>query len=101
MRYTSAEIADIAKEMRMNLKDWEATIKQIVDEFNQEPTKSCKDKFLIAWRFGALRERMAKQGFPPDDTLFCQVDRAYDALFSLHYSYQRIEQGSGWFLGDA
>ena len=67
MRYTPAENADIAKEMRMNLKDWEATIKQIVDEFNQEPTKTRKDKFLIAWRFKLEKEPTSLQPFQIDE----------------------------------
>jgi hypothetical protein len=60
------EKADIAKEMRMNLNDWEATIKQIVDEFNQEPTKTRKDKFLIAWRFKLEKEPTFLQPFQID-----------------------------------
>ena len=34
----------------MNLKEWEVTINQIVDEINQEPPKSRKNKVLMAWR---------------------------------------------------
>ena len=49
---------------------------------------------------GALRERMLKLGFPADDLLYCQVDRAYDAIFAAQYSCQRIAQGNGWFLSE-
>jgi hypothetical protein len=60
-------MADIEKEIRMNLKDWEATIKQIVDEFNQEPTKSCKVKVLFAWRVKLEKEPTSLQPFQIDE----------------------------------
>src|SRR5436190_24071820 len=49
---------------------------------------------------GALRERMFKMSFPADDLFYCQVDRAYDAIFAAQYSCQRIAQGNGWFLSE-
>jgi hypothetical protein len=66
-RYTLAEAADIAKEMRMNLQGWEATIQQIVDESNQQPTEGGKHKVLIAWR--------AKLGKEPISLPLHQVDQ--------------------------
>ena len=57
----------IAKEMRMNLKDWEVTINQIVDEINQEPPKCRKDKVLIAWRVRLEKEPTSLQPFQIDE----------------------------------
>jgi hypothetical protein len=34
----------------MRLKDWEATIQQIVDESSREPKESGKHKVLTDWR---------------------------------------------------
>ena len=34
----------------MDLKGWEATINQIVDEARKEPRESGKQKILLAWR---------------------------------------------------
>jgi hypothetical protein len=41
---------DLAKEMQMDLKDWEVTINQIVEEIQREPPKSGKHQILVAWR---------------------------------------------------
>jgi hypothetical protein len=40
----------------MNLKTWEATIQQIIDESNQEPTEAGKHRLLTAWRFKLEKE---------------------------------------------
>jgi hypothetical protein len=40
----------LAKDWSMNLKAWEATICQIVDETSQKPRESGKQKILMAWR---------------------------------------------------
>lgn len=34
----------------MNLKDWERTIRQIVDESNSQPKGTRKDHLLMEWR---------------------------------------------------
>ena len=51
----------------MNLKDWEVTIKQIVDEIVQEPTKRRRDKVLIAWRVRLEKEPTSLQPFQIDE----------------------------------
>ena len=60
-------MADIEREMRMNLKDWEATINQIVDEIKQEPPKSRKHKVLIAWRVKLEKEPTSLQPYQIDE----------------------------------
>lgn len=50
----------------MNLKAWEATIQQIVDESNHEPNESSKHRILTAWR--------AKLEKEPTSLLPCQID---------------------------
>ena len=40
----------VAKEVQMDLKDWEETINQIVEEIKQEPPKCGKHKILNSWR---------------------------------------------------
>jgi hypothetical protein len=34
----------------MNLQNWDATISQIADDSNREPTEAGKQKLLFAWR---------------------------------------------------
>jgi hypothetical protein len=53
--------------MRMNLKEWEATINQIIDESNQEPAKSRKNKVLIDWRAKLEEEPTSLQPFEIDE----------------------------------
>ena len=69
MRYTLAEKGDIAKKMLMNLKDWEATINQIVVEIKQEPPNSRKHKVLMAWRFKLENEPIFLQPFQMDEIM--------------------------------
>jgi hypothetical protein len=57
----------LAKEMQMDLKDWEETIIQIVEEIKQEPPKSRKHKLLIAWRFKLEKEPFSLQPFQIDE----------------------------------
>ena len=64
---TAKEKARLAKEMQMDLKDWEATINQIVDEIKQEPPKARKHKLLIAWRANFEREPISLQPFQIDE----------------------------------
>jgi hypothetical protein len=40
----------------MNLKIWEATIQQIIDESNQKPTEAGKHRLLTEWRFKLEKE---------------------------------------------
>lgn len=40
----------------MNLKAWEATIRQIADESNHEPKETGKYKIMTAWRRKLERE---------------------------------------------
>jgi hypothetical protein len=62
LRYNLVENADIAKEMQMDLKDWEVTINQIADESNQQPRESGKLKVLFAWR---AKLALAPTSLPP------------------------------------
>jgi hypothetical protein len=57
----------VAKEMPMNLNEWEATINQIVDEIKQEPPKSRKHKVLMAWRIKLEKEPISLQPFQIDE----------------------------------
>jgi hypothetical protein len=51
----------------MDLKNWEATINQIVDEIEQEPPKTRKHKLLIAWRVKLEKESFSLQPFQIDE----------------------------------
>jgi len=53
--------------MQMDLKNWEVTINQIVDEIKQEPPKSRKHKLLIAWRFKLEDEPFLLRPFQIDE----------------------------------
>lgn len=61
LRYNLAEKDEVAKEMRMDLKDWKVTINQIADEIKQEPPKSRKHKVLLAWRVKLEKEPTSLQ----------------------------------------
>ncbi len=50
----------------MNLRIWEATIQQIVDESNQEPKESGKQKILTAWRLKLEKEPTSLPPFQID-----------------------------------
>jgi hypothetical protein len=50
----------------MDLKDWEVTINQIVDEINQKPTRG-KHKVLMAWRVKLEKEPMSLPPFQIDE----------------------------------
>ncbi len=58
---------EVQKEVQMDLKDWESTINQIVDEIKHEPPKSRKDKLLIAWRFKLEKVPFSLQPFQIDE----------------------------------
>jgi hypothetical protein len=58
---------DMAKEVRMNLKEWEITINQIVAEIEHEPTRSRNHKVLIAWRVKLEKEPVSLQPFQIDE----------------------------------
>ncbi len=51
----------------MDLKGWEATINQIVEEIKHESPKSRKHKLLIAWRFKLEKEPYSLQPFQIDE----------------------------------
>ena len=51
----------------MNLKDWETTIQQIVDESNHEPKESGKHKVLVAWRAKLEKEPTSLPAFRIDE----------------------------------
>jgi hypothetical protein len=51
----------------MNLEAWEATIGQMVDEVNQQPSESRRQKTLRAWR--------AKLEIPPTSLQPYQIDQ--------------------------
>ena len=57
----------IAKEMRMNLDEWEATINQIVDEIKKEPPSSRKHKVLLTWRVKLEKDPTSLQPFQIDE----------------------------------
>lgn len=58
---------DLAREPQMALKDWEATINQIVEEIKQEPQKSRINKLLIAWRFKLEKAPTSLRPFQIDE----------------------------------
>jgi hypothetical protein len=74
-RFSSTENADkkigrktnITKDRTMNLKDWEATIQQIVAESNHEPKEAGKHKVLNAWRAKLEREPTSLPAFRIDE----------------------------------
>jgi len=51
----------------MNLKDWEATIQRIADEWNHEPKESGKDRILTAWRAKLKKEPTSLLPFQIDE----------------------------------
>jgi hypothetical protein len=51
----------------MDLKDWELTINQIVDEIKQDPSKSRKHKLLIAWRVKLEKQPFSLKPFQIDE----------------------------------
>jgi len=53
--------------MQMDLKNWEVTINQIVDEIKQEPPKSRNYKLLIAWRIKLGKAPTSLQPFQIDE----------------------------------
>jgi hypothetical protein len=50
----------------MNLKSWEVTINQIVDESNQQPQEAGKQKVLFAWRAKLAMEPTSLRPFQID-----------------------------------
>ena len=51
----------------MNLKSWEATILQIVDELSHEPRESGKQKVLNTWRATLEKEPNSVPLFQVDE----------------------------------
>jgi hypothetical protein len=51
----------------MNLKEWEATICQIVDEASRKPRESGKQKILMAWRAKLEKEPNSLEPFQIDE----------------------------------
>ena len=51
----------------MDLKEWEATIQQIVYESKQEPRESGKQRVLTAWRAKLAQQPTALQPFQIDE----------------------------------
>jgi hypothetical protein len=50
----------------MQLKEWEATIQQIADESNREPTEPAKQRVLTSWRAKLEKQPAALQAFQID-----------------------------------
>ena len=50
----------------MNLRIWETTIQQIVDESNAEPKESGKQKILTGWRLKLEKEPTSLPPFQID-----------------------------------
>jgi hypothetical protein len=50
----------------MNLKNWEVTISQIVDESNQQPQEAGKQRVLFAWRAKLAAEPTSLSPFQID-----------------------------------
>jgi hypothetical protein len=67
LRYTLPENSAIAKEMRMIMKEWEVTIRQIVDEIKQQPPKSRKHTVLMEWRVKLEKEPTSLQPYQIDE----------------------------------
>ena len=51
----------------MKLKDWEATIQQIVSESNHEPKEFCKHRILTEWRAKLEKEPTVLLPFQIDE----------------------------------
>ena len=51
----------------MNLKDWEATIQQIADEFSLAPKEAAQQRILIAWRAKLAMEPTSLASFRIDE----------------------------------
>ena len=64
------EEIEIAKDLPMNLKPWEATINQIVDEARVKPSESGKQKILIAWRAKLEEEPTSLQPYQIDEIVW-------------------------------
>jgi hypothetical protein len=52
--------------LAMNLKDWEATIQQIADEFSLAPTEAGQQKVLAGWRAKLEKEPTSLPAFRVD-----------------------------------
>ena len=62
-----ATATENAKEQSMKLHDWEQTIRQLIDELNQEPKESGKSRVLMEWRARLAREPHRLQPFQIDE----------------------------------
>jgi hypothetical protein len=65
--YTAVEQTEFEKEVRMNIKEWDVTINQIVNESNLQPTDAGKHKILFGWRAQLEREPTSLQPFQIDE----------------------------------
>jgi len=52
--------------MAWKLQDWESTIKKIVDESNEAPSRSAKQKVLDNWRAQLQKEPTLLKAFQID-----------------------------------
>jgi hypothetical protein len=50
----------------MNLKDWEATIQQIADEFSLAPKEAAQQRILTTWRAKLAEEPTSLPSFRID-----------------------------------
>jgi hypothetical protein len=66
IRDAALDLADLAKELQMNLKSWDVTINQIADESNQQPQEAGKQKVLFAWRAKLAKEPTSLPPFQID-----------------------------------
>lgn len=64
------EEVEIAKDWPMNLKAWEATINQILDEVRLVPRESAKQKILLAWRANLEKEPTSLQPYQIDEIVW-------------------------------
>ena len=51
----------------MRLKDWEVTIQKIIDESNQEPNETGKQRVLVGWRTKLEKEPTRLAPFQIDE----------------------------------
>ena len=58
---------DNVKEQSMKLHDWEQTIRQLIEESNQEPKESGKSRVLMKWRAKLAHEPHHLQPFQIDE----------------------------------
>ena len=57
----------------MQLKEWEATIRQIAVEINREPTEAAKQRVLTTWRAKLQKPPTSLQAYQIEGGILAQV----------------------------